>query len=257
MQRFFVIGNPVEHSRSPEIHAAFARQTGAELTYERRLFAPGRFAEELARLVEQEHPAGCNVTVPFKLDAAAACGALTARAARAGAVNTLVFGAGGITGDNTDGAGFVADVERRRGARLAGARLLILGAGGAARGLLAGLEALPRGCAEIVVANRTAARAEALAADFAGLGARGCGFAQLPGGPFDIIVNATASSMGGQAPAVPGGVYAGAGLAYDLFYAAQPTAFMRAALLCGAKRACDGLGMLVEQAAESFEAWLG
>ena len=252
MKRFFVVGNPIGHSLSPRIHAAFARQTGIELSYETRLF--GSFAADLERLVREQRPAGINVTVPFKVEAFRASTRLSERARRAGAVNTLSFGGAGISGDNTDGIGFVRDMARRCRFGFGGARLLILGAGGAARGLLAVLAG--QGCARIAVANRTPSRADELAAAF-GVDALDLRAAAETGEPWDMVVNATSAGIAGKAPDVPEGVFRQTRLAADLFYSSRPTPFMETALRCGAARAEDGLGMLIEQAAESFFIWNG
>lgn len=255
--RYAVVGNPVAHSRSPDIHAQFAAQTGQDLVYE-RLLAP---LDGFVATVEAFRAAGgcgLNVTVPFKLEAFAYATRRSARAQAAGAVNTLRFADGEVFGDNTDGVGMVRDIERRLGFGLAGARVLLLGAGGAARGVLRPL--LDAGVGALTVANRTAAKAEELAADARDARVRGCGFDALahpPQGGFEAIVNATSTGLSDEAPAVPDAAYAGARLAYDMVYGARPTAFMRRAAELGCARTADGLGMLVEQAAESFLLWRG
>ena len=257
--RYAVIGNPVAHSRSPAIHAQFARQTGQDIAYE-RIAAP---LDGFVAAVEAFRAAGgrgLNVTVPFKVEAFAYCQHRSPRAAAAGAVNTLAFREDGVHGDNTDGVGLVRDVEQRLGFRLAGARVLMLGAGGAARGVLAPL--LEAGVARLVVANRTAARAVELAALAGDARASGCGFESLAPSAlaaegFDLVVNATSAGLDDAAPEVDDAVYAGARLAYDMVYGARPTAFMRQAAARGCARVSDGLGMLVEQAAESFFVWRG
>lgn len=251
--RYCVIGNPVAHSKSPEIHAAFARDTGITLTYEKCLAPLDGFAETVRSLVEHGFQ-GANVTVPFKLEAAQLCDSLTDRAKAAGAVNTLVFRAGRIEGDNTDGAGLVADIVRNAGVPLKDQRVLLLGAGGAARGAL--LPLLAEGPAELVIANRTAATAEELAARFAHAGnVRGCGFDGI-GGCFDVIVNATSASLSADLPPIPPQCICTGTLALDMMYGKQPTVFMQFAATHGAQ-VRDGLGMLVEQAAEAFHAWHG
>jgi shikimate dehydrogenase len=238
--RYAVIGHPVEHSQSPFIHAAFARETGQRLTYERLLAPLDAFAATVRVFIEQG-ARGANVTVPFKLEAHALADRLTERAQAAGAVNTLVFDARGITGDNTDG-------------------VVLLGAGGASRGaMLPLIEAKP---ASLFVANRTAARADELVARFADAASRhhvalaGGGWTSVPQG-FDVVINATAGSLQGEVPPLPAGTYAAGSLAYDMMYGAQPTVFMSHALSAGAARTADGLGMLVEQAAEAFAVWRG
>ncbi len=252
MNRYFVVGNPVSHSLSPAIHKAFAQQFGIEMTYEARAFEDNRFAEGMGALSLKEKPAGINVTVPFKLDAADYCEVLSDRARAARAVNTISFYDDRPVGDNTDGAGFVADVEKRCGFALKGARVLILGAGGAARGLLAVLK--DKGCASLCVANRTPSRVDDLVKEF---GVKPLLFTETAAGGFDLVVNCTSAGLSDAAPAVPNTAFKNCALAYDLFYAAEPTPFMRLAAESGVKRIEDGLGMLVEQAAESFRVWHG
>jgi shikimate dehydrogenase len=258
--RYAVIGNPIAHSRSPAIHVMFAAQTGQDMTYE-RLLAP---LDGFAAAVDAFRAAGgrgLNVTVPFKSQAFDYAGTRTARATVAGAVNTLAFDGDAVLGDNTDGAGLVEDIEGRIGMRLEGARLLLLGAGGAARGVLQPL--LAAGVARLAVANRTAARAHALREDVAPrldpahaarLSASGLDEA---GTGFDLIVNATAAGLSDAAPVLPAPAWRGVRLALDMVYGARPTPFMRAALEAGCARAEDGLGMLVGQAAASFVLWRG
>ncbi|WP_425495632.1 shikimate dehydrogenase [Pandoraea capi] len=257
--RYAVIGHPVEHSQSPFIHAEFARETAQRLTYERLLAPLDAFAATVRTFIE--HGArGANVTVPFKLEAHALADRLTERAQAAGAVNTLVFDADGITGDNTDGVGLVRDIEGPLGVSLAGRRVLLLGAGGASRGaMLPLIEAKP---ATLFIANRTASRADELVGRFTDAAKRqavslaGGGWDAVPGS-FDVVINATAGSLQGDVPPLPAGTYTAGALAYDMMYGAQPTVFMTHALSAGADRAADGLGMLVEQAAEAFAVWRG
>lgn len=249
--RYCVIGNPVAHSKSPAIHAAFAAHTGQQLIYERCLAPLDAFAATVQGLVD----AGCkgaNVTVPFKLDAAALADTLSDRAHAAGAVNTLSFTANGIAGDNTDGAGLVNDILNNAGVAIAGKRVLLVGAGGAARGVVMPL--LQQGPRELVIANRTAATAQALAVRFGGA-TSACEFADLAG-QFDIVINATSASLAGDIPPVPAGAFGPGTLALDMMYGSEPTPFMRFAAGHGAN-ARDGLGMLVEQAAEAFFIWRG
>jgi shikimate dehydrogenase len=197
---------------------------------------------------------GANVTVPFKLEAFALATRLTPRAQAAGAVNTLKFDGDAILGDNTDGVGLVADIVRNAGVALAGRRILLLGAGGAARGAI--LPLLQQAPGELVIANRTAAKALALAQEFAAQGPiLACDFADLAG-PFDIVINATAASLAAALPPIPARVFSPACFAYDMMYGKEPTVFMRFAAQHGAT-VRDGLGMLVEQAAESFLLWRG
>ena len=258
MDRYAVIGNPIAHSKSPQIHAAFARQTGQELSYEALLAPVDGFAQTVADF-RAHGGRGLNVTVPFKLEAFALAERHTARAQAAGAVNTLAFGADGILGDNTDGAGLVRDLSANLDFALAGRRILLLGAGGATRGVL--LPLLDSRPARLTIANRTVAKAEALAALFAARAGDcvldACGFDALAGRRFDLVINATAASLADELPPLPPGLYAEGALAYDMMYGRDPTRFMRAALADGAARAADGLGMLVEQAAESFTLWRG
>jgi shikimate dehydrogenase len=253
--RYAVIGNPIEHSRSPQIHAAFARQTGQDIHYERRLGDLEHVEADIEEFAT-EGGRGMNVTVPFKERAFALCDALTERARDAGAVNTLIFGDGQIRGDNTDGAGLVRDLGCNHGFALAGARILLLGAGGAARGVLRPLlEEQPQ---RLVIANRTATRAHALAASTAGYGpAIGCGLDELHKQRFDLIINATAAGLAAQVPDIPDDCLSDGGWTYDMLYADDPTAFQLWGRSHLAARALDGLGMLVEQAAESFRIWRG
>ena len=258
MDRYAVIGNPIAHSKSPQIHAAFARQTGQELSYEALLAPVDGFAQTVADFRAQGGR-GLNVTVPFKLEAFALAERHTPRAQAAGAVNTLAFDADGVLGDNTDGAGLVRDLSANLNFALAGRRILLLGAGGATRGVL--LPLLDSRPARLTIANRTVAKAEALAALLAARAGDcvldACGFDALAGRRFDLVINATAASLADELPPLPPGLYAEGALAYDMMYARAPTRFMRAALADGAARVADGLGMLVEQAAESFTLWRG
>ncbi|UQV46929.1 shikimate dehydrogenase [Janthinobacterium lividum] len=257
LDQYCVFGNPIAHSKSPLIHAAFALQTGQAMAYERRLAPLDGFALA-ARTFAAEGGKGANVTVPFKLDACALATELTPRAQAAGAVNTLRFDGATILGDNTDGAGLVADIVRNAGVTIAGKRILLLGAGGAARGVV--LPLLEQGPQEIFIANRTVATAEALGAQFADAQAhpeqlRAGGYTQ-PEGQFDIVINATAASLAGDLPPVPAGIFGSHTLALDMMYGAQPTVFMDFAAQHGAQ-VRDGLGMLVEQAAVAFYVWRG
>ncbi len=252
--RYCVIGNPIAHSKSPLIHQAFAAQTGQSLVYERCLAPLDGFAATVAGLIASGCK-GANVTVPFKLDAAALATTLSARAQAAGAVNTLTFADGVIAGDNTDGAGLVNDIVRNAGFSIAGKRVLLLGAGGAARGaILPLLDAAP---AQLVIANRTRATADALVQRFAEQGSdvSACEFADLDG-QFDLVVNATSASLADAMPPLPAKVFSTNTLALDMMYGNKPTVFMVFASAQGAT-ARDGLGMLVEQAAEAFAIWRG
>ena len=253
MDRYVVIGNPVAHSLSPEIHARFARATGEHLDYGRLLVAPGDFARA-AREFFASGGCGANVTLPFKVDAYEFARERTPRAEQAGAVNALALRGAAILGDNTDGAGLVRDLTANLGLDLAGRRILLLGAGGAARGVLAPLLALDP--AILVVGNRTAGRARELAQRFRGAGpVEGVGL-DATGGDFDLVVNATSSSTKGETLAMPGHLFAAGATAYDMAYGPAARPFLERARAAGA-RASDGLGMLVEQAAESFFLWRG
>ena len=254
--RYAVIGHPIAHSRSPRIHAAFAAAAGQHLAYDRIDAAPEAF-EGIVRDFFDDGGFGLNVTLPHKESAARLADRLTGRARLAGAVNTLARQPDGtLLGDNTDGAGLMADLARL-GIAVRGARVLVLGAGGATRGILGPLlEAQP---AQLVVANRTAARATALAATFAGV--QGCGYDALASlvaaGPFDLVIHATSLGLQGEVPPLPHGVIGPASVAYDLGYGAGDTPFVRWARARGVTRAEQGLGMLIEQAAESFFLWRG
>ena len=250
--RYCVIGNPIAHSKSPLIHAAFAQQTGQDLTYERELAPIDGFDAHVRGLIAAGMR-GANVTVPFKLDAARLATRLSARAEAAGAVNTLHFVDGAILGDNTDGPGLVADIVQNAGVDLAGKRVLLLGAGGAARGVV--LPLLDAGAARIVVANRTRATANALVATFADARVTACEYADIAA-VFDVVVNATSASLSGTLPPVPACAFSASTLALDMMYAAAPTPFIVFAADQGAQ-VRDGLGMLVEQAAEAFALWRG
>ena len=258
---YAVVGNPISHSRSPQIHALFAEQTGVAMRYDRLLAPVDGFVATVEAFVAQGG-AGLNVTVPFKQEAyALAAGRLSERARLAGAVNTLWWRDGQVHGCNTDGVGLVSDLLRL-GVRLAGARVLLVGAGGAARGVLHPL--VQAGCERIRVVNRTVERAHDLIADWnasgtpsaAQLGAGTLTEAGIEGG-WNVVINATASGLAGTTPDLPPGLYAADAIAYDMMYAALPTAFMRQATAEGAARTADGLGMLVGQAAESFFLWHG
>jgi shikimate dehydrogenase len=255
MNRYAVIGNPIAHSKSPLIHGAFARQTGQDLEYGRILGDLVDFAGEVQRFFGTGG-LGLNVTVPFKEQAWALASERSARAEQAGAVNTLLpIRDGGLYGDNTDGLGLIADLTVNHGFDFGGKRVLLLGAGGASRGVLEPL--LGTGLAGLVIANRTASKARELASRALALGpVSGCGLAELGSCAFDLIINATSAGLSGEVPEVPVCLAPG-GWTYDMLYANQPTHFCRWGLAQGAVRALDGLGMLVEQAAESFQLWRG
>ena len=256
--RLAVVGNPVAHSRSPQIHARFAAATGRAVEYTRIESPLDQFVATV-RAFADSGARGCNVTVPFKGEAFAACARLSDRARRAEAVNTIAFEADGWFGDNTDGAGLVRDIELNAGVPLRGKRVLLLGAGGAAAGAIdALLGARP---AALVVANRTAAKAQALIERFAASAARldvplSATALETPGADFDVLVNATAASMQAAVPPLPPGTLKPGALALDMMYGAATLPFLRWARAQGAV-ARDGLGMLVEQAAEAYFVWMG
>lgn len=256
MDKYCVFGNPIGHSKSPDIHAAYAQQTGQQLTYEKRL-APLDGFPAAVRAFVAEGGKGANVTVPFKMEAHKLCGALTMRAQAAGAVNTLLFTDDGTIGDNTDGAGLVNDIVSNAGVPITGKRVLLLGAGGAARGVV--LPLLEHHPSALTIANRTVATAEALVEQFAALSGgaalSACGFG-APRGRYDIVINATSASLSADMPPVPPEVFGPGTLALDMMYGKEPTVFMQFAADRGAI-VRDGLGMLVEQAAEAFLAWRG
>ncbi len=249
--KYAVVGHPIAHSRSPEIHAMFARGLGHSITYE-RIEAPLEGFADTALALRDAGYKGLNVTLPFKLDAAKLATDLTARARLAGAVNTLRFDGESILGDNTDGIGFVRDITERLAFPIKDSAILILGAGGGVRGLVPSLlEAGPRW---IAVANRTQRRAEELADEF---GIEAIHFDEIPAEHFDLVVNATTTGLHHEAPAIDPETFDDCQLAYDLVYAPEPTPFMELARRGGARQVADGLGMLIEQAAESYQVWRG
>ncbi len=252
--RYAVIGNPIEHSKSPQVHALFAQQTGQAMQYERLLAPIDRFAESVHAFIAQG-ARGANVTVPFKLEAFALAQERTPRAQAAGAVNTLSFSADGIKGDNTDGIGLVRDITRNAGVPLRSRSVLLLGAGGAARGVI--LPLIEESIAGLVIANRTQPRAMELAQQFShsDVPVSSATFEQLDQS-FDVIINATSASLDAELPPLPDCVFGPQTLAYDMMYGAQPTIFMQHAAQRGAA-VRDGLGMLIEQAAEAFFVWRG
>ena len=251
--RYCVIGNPIAHSRSPDIHAAFALQTGQQLVYERCLAPLDGFAATVRGLVAEGYR-GANVTVPFKLDAAAIADVLSERGRAAGAINTLVFAEGQIRGDNTDGAGLVNDILRNAGVAIAGKRVLMLGAGGASQGCI--LPLLGQQPASLVIANRTRANADKLVERFRAAGpVSACEFGEIDQA-YDIVINGTSASLADDLPPVPAKAFSTETLALDMMYGNKPSRFMAFAAEHGAT-VRDGLGMLVEQAAEAFLVWRG
>ena len=252
---YCVFGNPIGHSRSPAIHAAFAKATGQAMLYEARLAAIDGFRQAISEFVAMGGK-GANVTVPFKEEAFRLCTRLSERARRAGAVNTLTFDGQEIFGDNTDGAGLVQDITHNLGFSLHQRHILLLGAGGASRGTIAPL--LAHSLASLFIANRTAEKAEGLARDFSDIAPIEAGdFAQTAGKSFDLVINATSASLSGDALPLPAGIFAEDCLAYDMMYGKGETAFLALAREQGATHRADGLGMLVEQAAEAFATWRG
>ncbi|HSC64315.1 MAG TPA: shikimate dehydrogenase [Caldimonas sp.] len=257
--RYAVVGHPVAHSQSPFIHAAFAAQTGEPVRYERLLCALDGFAAAV-REFAAGGASGCNVTMPFKFEAFELVARTTPRARIAAACNTLRFDADGWLGDNTDGAGLVRDIERNAGVELRGARVLLIGAGGGAAGALGPL--LSSGASEVVVANRSVEKARALV-DRQGRALANAASARVAAAPldrcgesFDVVVNATSTSVGGAPVPVAASVLRQGGLAIDMMYGAAAAPFVAWAEAHGAIGR-DGLGMLVEQAAEAFLLWRG
>ena len=262
--RYAVIGNPIAHSKSPAIHAAFARETGQSLTYQRLLGSPDAFEDEV-RAFFASGGRGLNVTVPFKERAWALADERGASADLAGAANTLIpLADGRLRAENTDGVGLIRDLGVNLGLALAGCRVLLVGAGGAARGVMGPL--MDAGVAELVIANRTRDKADALvrilresgAASWGGT--RCCALDALGGdglSAFDLAINATSAGLSGASPDLPPTCLGPGGIAYDMLYGDGPTPFCRWASGAGAQGCHDGLGMLVEQAAESFRLWRG
>jgi len=258
MDRYALIGHPVKHSKSPLIHAAFARQTQQKLSYG-ALLAPLDGFLDTVRMFHAQGGCGANVTVPFKIEACSLATRLTERAKLAGAVNTLTFINDDIVGDNTDGFGLVHDLTVNLDCPLATRHVLLLGAGGAARGvLLPLLQAKP---ASLTIANRTVERAQELRTAFAPHAGQTTftagSFKDLAGWEFDVVINATSASLEKKALPLPDNIFAPDAFAYDMMYGAGDTPFLAWARTTGATRFSDGLGMLVEQAAEAFALWRG
>ena len=254
--RYAVFGNPIRHSKSPQIHAEFARQCEQNMQYRAVFVEMGLFSETAKRFFEHGGQ-GINVTVPFKREAWEFAEVLSERARRAGAVNTLSPAADGkILGDNTDGIGLVRDMVANLGWTIRDNRVLLLGAGGGARGVVELLLRESPRCLQI--ANRTSSLAEELAKEFAELGpVTGGGYEALEGARFDLVINATSASLAGDLPPLPDSLLTERSCCYDMMYAPEPTTFMRWAAQHTAWAVADGLGMLVEQAAESFYIWRG
>jgi shikimate dehydrogenase len=251
---YAVMGNPINHSKSPQIHSAFSEQTDQDLIYSAILVPLEKFKAEADSFFRNGR--GLNITVPFKEDAWQYADTYSSRALRAGAVNTLIKKEdGSVHADNTDGMGMVRDITVNNACSIVGKRILVLGAGGAVRGILEPV--LAEKPQEVVVANRTVSKAQNLAKDFADLGPiSGCGFEQIEG-QFDLIINGTSASLSGELPPVPESVIHAETTCYDMMYGAEPTVFNQWAASLNAAATLDGLGMLVEQAAESFNLWRG
>lgn len=252
--KYAVFGNPVKHSKSPRIHAAFAEQCGQSIQYRAVRVEEGDF-QRAARNFFAEGGCGLNITVPFKTDAFTFADQLSDRAQRAGAVNTLCRRDDGtVFGDNTDGVGLIRDMIANLGWSVQAQRVLLIGAGGAVRGVLEPL--LRERPKEILIANRTADKAATLAAEFAGLGRlAGGGFEAIGSRQFDVVINATSAGLSAEMPDLPVTLLTERSCCYDMVYGSEPTLFMRWAAQQAAWAVADGLGMLVEQAAESFYLW--
>lgn len=256
VDKYAVFGNPIKHSKSPHIHKLFAEQTGEQINYCARLVELGKFADA-ARQFFENGGKGLNITVPFKLDAYAYADQLSDRARRAGAVNTLSKQQDGrVFGDTTDGVGLVRDISDNLGWQISNKRVLVLGAGGAVRGVLEPL--INKEPSHLLIANRTVEKARQLTADFSDLAdVRACSFEALNGNQFDLIINGTSAGLSGGLLDLPSHLLSDEGCCYDMSYGSEPTAFMRWAAENAAWAIADGVGMLVEQAAESFYIWRG
>ena len=254
--RYAVIGHPVAHSKSPQIHLAFAQGTGQDIDYT-RLEAPLDAFAAVASAFRDGGGKGLNVTVPFKLQAAELATDRHEAVRIAGAANALKFSGNRIEAENFDGVGLVRDIEHNLGLPLGGRRVLVLGAGGAVRGTVPPF--LACGTAELVIANRTVATAQTLAREFGDRGrVTACGYADLAGERgFDLVLNGTSAGLAGESLPLPAGAFADARLAYDMVYGKGLTPFLRQARAAGVGRLADGVGMLVEQAAEAFVWWRG
>jgi len=256
MDKYAVVGFPIGHSMSPSIHRQFAKKTGQELSYSAIEVRPENFDQALSDFF-QSSGRGLNCTVPLKELAFAKADQLTERAKFSGAVNTLkLMPDGSLLGDNTDGVGLLTDLSENLGLSLKGMRILVLGAGGAARGILGPLlEARP---SELYLANRTVAKAQLMEELFSPIGCiHACAYESLPGQQFDLLINATSASLSGDLPPLADNLLAKGAVCYDLAYSKQPTAFMKWGKQQGAALSVDGLGMLVEQAAHAFYLWRG
>lgn len=255
VDRYAVMGNPIAHSKSPQIHRQFATQTGQTLSYEAQLVPEDGFSDAVSKFFSGDNGKGLNITVPFKQEAWRLADTLSERAEKAGAVNTLLLKEGSLYGDNTDGAGLVRDLTHNQGVSLEGKKILLLGAGGAARGVM--LPLLGQQPATLHIANRTVSRARALAEQFAAYGIIGTSGFDALSDHFDIVINATAAGLNGEVPTLPDGIIGKHSTCYDMMYGSKPTAFVNYCNQRNVRHAVDGLGMLVEQAAESFRLWRG
>ena len=254
IDRYAVFGNPISHSKSPQIHSLFAKQTKQAMSYTAQLAEIGRFDQAVQDFI-RHNGKGLNVTVPFKEDAWHCATKHSKRAQRAGAVNTLKLeDSGDLFGDTTDGVGLVSDLLHNHHIQIKDKDVLIIGAGGAVRGVLEAL--LEQRPASLLIANRTAAKAVQLAKDFSDLGnIDGLGLDEIGSSSFDIVINGTSASLQGKLPKLPDTIFKDGSCSYDMMYASEATPFMQWSARCGAKYIFDGLGMLVEQAAESFFIW--
>ncbi|MBL4908852.1 MAG: shikimate dehydrogenase [Alteromonadaceae bacterium] len=251
MDQYCVFGHPIEHSRSPFIHQMFAQQTKQQLSYEKKWVELDGFTQVITDFIAKGGK-GANVTVPFKEQALQICDQLSQAAKRAGAVNTLSFIDGKILGDNTDGIGLVQDLLRHK-VKIADSNILLLGAGGAAKGVL--LPLLRKKPKNIIIANRTASKAKLLSEQFSIYPVVGCGFDDIPFSEFDIIINATSASLTGTFPDISAQLIHAKMTCYDMVYSKELTPFLQWAKAQGAAKVFDGLGMLVGQAAVSFNIW--
>lgn len=256
IDHYAVFGNPISHSKSPQIHTLFAAQTKQSLIYSAVLAEIGEFDQAVHDFL-QHNGKGLNVTVPFKEDAWRCATKHSQRALRAGAVNTLKLEDNGdLFGDTTDGTGLVSDLLKNHNVQIKDKDVLIIGAGGAVRGVLEAL--LEQQPASLLITNRTTRKAIQLAKDFTDLGnINGCGLDEINEASFDIVINGTSASLQGKLPPLPDTIFNNNACSYDMMYAAEATPFMQWSAQCGVKNIFDGLGMLVEQAAESFFIWRG
>jgi shikimate dehydrogenase len=252
---YAVFGNPIAQSKSPDIHAEFAKQTAQDLQYSKELIPLDSFAESVENFFSNPQARGLNITLPFKVDAFHLVDDLTPRAKVAGAINFIARQADGrLLGDNTDGVGMVNDMLNL-GWEIKNKRVLILGAGGAVRGVIQPL--LEQDPASVTIVNRTLARAEELVNHFSSANIKAVEYSQLTGKEFDLVINGTSASLQGDLPPLPDRILSSTACCYDMMYAAEPTIFLQWALQHGAEKIADGLGMLVNQAAEAFYLWRG